>query len=176
MIKALLGLTLVARCLANPLPGQPQVLAAYEKARVAARLHFVEGLLAIRAADFQAITRQGQRIDLAAERLRYASLFSDALRVRLVHQLGPFRAEGRGLRCTAEHRLLVEKFDAASRKLYTLETRMKSEDYWVETHTGWRMSRCVVSWQGRSQGPPMEPDLTDQDMLGRARRADGRRP
>ena len=139
--------------------------AAYEKASLAASLHFVDGMLSYRAPGYQVfridpLLGSRREIDLSLERERFRQLFDNALKVQLVSLVGKVTRDNETTaHCSVQHEFLIKRINTVSRRLFTVHFKSSSDDVWVFSRArGWRLSESLVREQSFfTEGQELKP-------------------
>lgn len=155
MNKAVLAsaLCLLAGFCAGAEPVATSLGRVYTRSSRAARLKYLDGLLAHRAPGFQLFGPSGLSQDLTLEKERFQFLFGRATRVRLHTSVLQVEEKPSETLAVVHQTFTVEQVDDRSRRAYTVVLETDAVDSWRRSRGAWRLHTTYVKKQTSSIGP-----------------------
>jgi hypothetical protein len=124
---------------------EAKVKQAYEATCLAASRMFVDGILSVRAMDFEAFDAKGHRVDGPFERTRYRNLFERALSVKKKAIVSNFKLlNPKSAQCEV-HEIDVFEIEEPRVKepsTWTLDSR--SKDSWALVDGKWKLKQSHI--------------------------------
>lgn len=129
----------------------------YRKCYEAARLKFLDGMLAPRSPEFKAFGADEQEINILGERAMLQAPLTSAMSVEETGGLRSLtQVKGDQVICRVVDRFEVVQFDVATRQTQRLVIITESGDMWVLTPRGWKQVECRIRRQKTNRFPVTE--------------------
>lgn len=117
-----------------------EVQKSYDKMSRAVKLKYVDGILAVRTADYERRGLSGEIIQDATERTLLQAMFSRALTLRQDVKIVDFRPVGPSkFSCKVQIHTEMVMPATIPKPPQTVEVDSLCQDVWVQTRNGWRI-------------------------------------
>lgn len=139
-------LSLAQLAAAQTVTARKAIQASYDKTCEAAGLKFIDGVWSVRTRDFKAFDPAGNSVNLDFERDRYQRLLAPALSVKKTAKILSFeQLDDSNVSCSVQEVYVVEY--TAPGKPVKVVWESRSQDRWLKTKRGWRISESRVTHQ-----------------------------